>query len=44
MRNLLKFLGAGKTEQDEAGHEAFTAADKVRAAIEPQDLVDPASI
>ncbi len=44
MRNLLKFLGAGKTEQDKSGHEAFTAADKVRAAIEPRDLVDPSSI
>ncbi len=31
MRNLLKFPGAGKTEQDKLGPKEITAADRVRA-------------
>ncbi len=34
MRNLLRYLGAGKREQDESGSKEITPADRVRAAHE----------
>ena len=43
MRNLLRYLGVGKSEQDDSGSKVITAADRVRLADERAQALEQVS-